>query len=79
MTWRQFAALDRKNGLTVEDKNSESFSMINEQNTSAQKIAEQYYFHFRVDPVTKFRVFGYQKGKYFCITHLDPLGKIHGH
>ncbi|MFH1454864.1 MAG: hypothetical protein ABIF22_00875 [bacterium] len=51
--------------------------MIDEQNTSPEKLAEQYYFHFRVEQRGLFRVFGYQKRQFFCITHIDKDGKIH--
>ncbi len=77
MTWKQLAALGRKDGLTVEKPDSESFSMIDAQNTSASKFMEKYYFHFRVEKIDKFRIFGYQNQQYFCITHIDPSGKIH--
>lgn len=77
MTWGQFAALDRTNGITSEDPNAESFGMVHAQNTSERKLGEQYYFHFRVEKDGKFRVFGYQKDQFFCITHIDLLGCIH--
>ena len=79
MTWKQLAARPRDIGLTCEDSSSTSFALVHEQNTSARKFMEQYYFHFRIEPTGKFRVFGYQKGQYFCITHIDPAGKIHDH
>ena len=77
LEWRQFGALDREHGLSVEKPDSESFKMIHEQNSSPEKLIEQYYFHFRVEQKGLFRVFGYQKGRLFCITHIDPGGKIH--
>jgi hypothetical protein len=76
LSWSQFGALPREKGITTEKSGTESFGMIDEQNTSPEKITEQYYFHFRVGG-DKFRVFGYQKKRYFCITHIDPQGKIH--
>lgn len=77
MTWKQLSGLDRKQGLTVENKNSESFQMIHEQNTSDRKIVETYYFHIRICTNDKFRIFGYQKNQLFFITHIDPEGCIH--
>jgi len=79
MTWSQFSAIDRKlkGGLTREFIGSDSFKMIEEQDDSEDKImGEKYYFHFRVDPNTKFRIFGFQKKEFFCITHIDPNGDI---
>ena len=78
-TWKQFANLDRTNGLTSEKPNTASFNMIHEQNSSVGKLVAQYYFHFRVEKADLFRVFGYQKNHYFCITHIDPDGKIQQH
>ena len=40
-------------------------------------FAKQYYFHFRIEQNGKFRVFGYQKEQFFCITHIDRKGEIH--
>ncbi|MFH1170261.1 MAG: hypothetical protein V1704_01750 [Candidatus Vogelbacteria bacterium] len=76
LTWRQLANLPRKNGLTPERSNSPNFDLIHAQNTSDSKFAEQFYFHFRVEQTGLFRVFGYQRGQFFCITHVDPHGKI---
>jgi len=76
-TWKQFANLVRADGLTSEKPNTKSFDMIHGQNSSISKVVEQYYFHFRVEKTDKFRVFGYQKNHYFCITHIDPDGRIH--
>lgn len=76
LTWVQFAALPRKNGLTTEKPGSQNFDLIHTQNTSESQLVEQYYFHFRVEQVNLFRVFGYQRGQLFCITHIDPHGKI---
>jgi hypothetical protein len=78
LTWAQWSNLPRAKGLTTESRDSASFTLIDSQNTSPQKLTEQYYFHFRVGD-DKFRVFGYQKKQYFCITHIDPDGKIHDH
>ncbi len=76
-TWKQLANLSRKNGLTPESSGSENFEMIKEQDTSEQQITgERYYFHFRVEETGLFRVFGYQRGQLFCITHIDPNGRI---
>jgi len=76
LTWKQFANLPRKNGLTSEKANSPNFSLIHKQNTSESRFVEQYYFHFRVEQVGLFRVFGYQRGQFFFITHIDPYGEI---
>jgi len=78
MTWRKLIGLSRKKGLTSEKPNSASFNIIDAQNSSEQKIAgEKYYFHLRIEQSGLFRVFGYQKEQLFCITHIDPNGKIH--
>jgi hypothetical protein len=77
MTWRTISGLTRRDGLTREKVGTKSFKMIEEQDSSEDKIAEQYYFHFRVEKVGKFRIFGYQKQQLFFITHIDPEGKIH--
>ncbi|BFT94103.1 MAG: hypothetical protein MNSN_05160 [Minisyncoccus archaeiphilus] len=78
MTWKQLASLDRKRGLTPEFSNSESFKMINEQDSSLQQVGgEYYYFHFRIEEDGLFRVFGYQESQFFHITHIDPKGKVH--
>lgn len=76
LTWAQFASLPRKNGLTPEKPSSPNFDLIHAQNTSESQLVEQYYFHFRVEQTGLFRVFGYQQGQFFCITHIDPDGKI---
>lgn len=68
MRWGQFAALDRKVGITPENPDTESFGMVHAQNTSERKLVEQYYFHFRVEQDGKFRVFGYQKDQFF-VSH----------
>lgn len=77
MKWGQLISLSRESGLTPEKSGSDSFSIIHDQNSSEQKLVEQYYFHFRVEQKGLFRVFGYQKGQLFCITHIDPNGNIH--
>ena len=76
LTWAQFTSLPRKNGVTTERSGGENFNMINEQNSSARKLVEQYYFHFRVEQTGLFRVFGYQRDQFFCITHIDREEKI---
>ena len=76
LTWGQLASLPRKNGITTEKPDSENFTLIHDQNTSERKIVEQYYFHFRVEQTNLFRVFGYQRAQFFCITHIDPDGKV---
>ena len=76
LTWAQLASLPRKNGLTSEKSGTPNFDLIHEQNTSESKILEQHYFHFRVEQTGLFRVFGYQHGQFFCITHIDPHGRI---
>lgn len=81
ISWGEFQALDRRNGLTPEYKHSASFEMINEQNTDSKQYPEIYkhYFHFRVKQSSPFRVFGYQYKQFFCVTHLDPKGRVHKH
>ena len=76
LNWGQFASLPRKNGITTEKQGSENFTLIHNQNSSEGNIVEQYYFHFRVEQIDLFRVFGYQRGQFFCITHIDPYGRI---
>ena len=76
LTWKQFASLPRKNGLTPEKSDSPNFDLIHSQNSSERKIVEQYYFHFRVEQINLFRVFGYQRGQFFYITHIDPKGEV---
>ena len=77
MTWGQLIGLPRKSGLTLEKSGSDSFDMIHNQNSSEQKLVEQYYFHFRVEQKGLFRIFGYQKGQLFFITHIDQNGTTH--
>ena len=79
MIWRQLAGLSREKGLTPERPGSKGFNMIREQDSSEQGLAnELYYFHFRIEQTGRpFRVFGYQKGQLFCITHIDSKGKIY--
>jgi len=76
LTWAQFTSLPRKNGVTTEKSGSGNFDLIHAQNSSESRFVEQYYFHFRVEQDGLFRVFGYQRGQFFCITHIDPNGKI---
>lgn len=76
LTWKQLASLPRKNGLSPERAGAPNFNLIHEQSTSESKIVEQYYFHFRIEQTGLFRVFGYQYERFFCITHIDPNGKI---
>lgn len=76
LTWKQLASLPRKNGLTSEKQGSPNYDLIHGQNTSERKIVEQYYFHFRVEQTGLFRIFGYQEAQFFCITHIDPDGRI---
>jgi len=78
MTWKQWASLDRKNGLTKEIEGTNSFDMIQAQDSSEQQLAGvRHYFHFRIEQTNLFRIFGYQRGHFFCITHIDPSGDIH--
>jgi hypothetical protein len=77
LTWSQFSSMPRENGITSEKRDTDSFNMIHEQNTTPEKFVEQYYFHFRVEQRGLFRVFGYQKRQYFCITHIDYGGRVH--
>lgn len=76
LTWRQLAALRRKEGLTSERLGNPNFNLINTQSTYEGNILEKYYFHFRVEHAGLFRIFGYQRQQFFCITHIDPNGKI---
>ncbi len=77
LTWSQFSNLPRASGLTPEKSEDTSFDLIHGQNTAAEKLVEQYYFHFRVEQTGLFRIFGYQKRQFFCITHIDRDGIIH--
>ncbi|MDP3958394.1 MAG: hypothetical protein Q8Q36_02960 [bacterium] len=77
LTWSQFSGNSRDRGLTTEKPGTDSFEMIDFQNTSPEKIVEKYYFHFRIEQTGKFRIFGYQKRQFFCITHIDRDGEIH--
>lgn len=79
LNWSQFGNLPRETGITKEKPGSDSFNMIHEQNTNLEKIAEQYYFHFRIKQSSLFRVFGYQWKQFFFITHIDREGQIHDH
>jgi len=76
LTWKQISNSSRKTGLTPEKQDSSNFDLVHGQNTSERKFVEQHYFHFRVEQTGLFRVFGYQKQQFFCITHIDPSGKI---
>ena len=76
MTWKQLASLPHGKGLTAEKPSSHNFGLIHGQSTYEGNLMEQYYFHFRVEQTGLFRVFGYQKKQFFCITHIDPIGKI---
>ena len=76
MTWKNLSVLPRETGLTSEIFDSSNFKMIDEQNTYADKLTERHYFHFRVEQIGLFRVFGYQKHQFFYITHIDPKGRI---
>lgn len=76
MTWRQLSGADREHGLTTENPDSESYRMIDDQNSSDQ-FMEKYYFHIRIEQRGLFRVFGYQRDRFFCITHVDSGGRIH--
>jgi len=80
LTWKQFSAKSRDTGITSERKGTESFNMIDAQNSSPNKIVEKYYFHFRIGAQhSTFRIFGYQYKNAFCITHFDIKGDIHDH
>lgn len=76
LTWKQFMAYDRVDGITCEIPGSDSYKMISQQDTSGQ-IVDKHYYHFRVEKAGTFRVFGYQKGATFCITHIDRDGVLH--
>lgn len=77
LTWRQLSGLGRKDGLTVEIPNSETYALIEEQNSSDRLLVERHYFHIRVEKSDTFRLFGYQYKEFFCITHIDPIGRFH--
>jgi hypothetical protein len=78
LTWSQFSNMPRETGLTKEIVGTDSFNMIDSKNTSPEQLTgEKYYFHFRIKQGNLFRVFGYQKGQFFCITHVDRDGIIH--
>ena len=76
LTWKQFSNLSRQNGITPEKPGTPNFNIIDEESTAMENITEKYYFHFRVKKTGLFRVFGYQKKQFFCITHIDPDGRI---
>lgn len=76
LKWKEFANLPRKSGVTPEKHGDPNFDLIHIQSTYEGNLVEQYYFHFRVEQVGLFRVFGYQREQFFCITHIDPGGKI---
>ncbi|MCK4386607.1 MAG: hypothetical protein KAV41_00785 [Candidatus Pacebacteria bacterium] len=76
LTWGQFMSLLRGKGATKEKRNSGNFDLIHNENTSERMLMEQYYFHFRIEQIGLFRIFGYQRDQFFCITHIDPSGKI---
>jgi len=76
LTWSEFSSAPREKALTPEKSGTKSFNMIDEQNTAPERFAEKHYFHFRV-PIGIFRIFGYQKKQYFCITHIDRDGRVH--
>ena len=76
-TWKQLAAQPRKSGLTPERKGSKSFNLVDNQNPNKDKLLEQHYFHLRIEQKGLFRIFGYQKGHVFYITHIDRKGNIH--
>lgn len=73
LTWKQFANLSRKNGLTPEKPGSPNFDLINTQSTYEGNLVEQYYFHFRVEQTKLFRVFGYQKQQFFVLHTLIQM------
>lgn len=83
-TWKRLGALEREKGLTKEKPGSESHELVHEKREECENVLpgeDRYYFHLRVKNHSKrygqFRLFGYQKGDLFCITHFDLLGKIH--
>ncbi len=79
-TWKQLSSAPRNTGITPEKINSKSYNMIDEENSSPSKITgEKYYFHLRTKATGVYRIFGYQWGKYFFITHIDTKGRIHNH
>jgi hypothetical protein len=78
LTWKKLSSLDRKEGLTVEKLQSQSYKMIDSENNSLSKLTgEKYYFHMRIEANGLFRIFGYQWNNSFFITHIDPKGIIH--
>lgn len=77
LTWKEWGSMPRESvGLTPEKPGTPNHDLIHAQSTSELKFLEQYYYHFRVEPKGLFRVFGYQCREFFCITHIDPKGKI---
>lgn len=83
LTWKQFSNYPRNTGLTKEKDGTDSFNLIDSENTSLNKIvvsSEKHYFHFRIGAQNStFRIFGYQNKNAFCITHIDLKGCIHDH
>ncbi len=77
-TWETFMSKGEKSGVTPERKGSKSYKKINEYKSKASSLpSDDYFFHFRVGAASVFRVFGFQYRHEFCITHIDPKGKIH--
>lgn len=79
-TWKQLSSAPRNTGITPERVGTLSYEMIDEENSSLDKIAgKKYYFHLRTKATGVYRIFGYQREKYFFITHIDTRGEIHNH
>ena len=76
MTWKNILARPREDGITLEKHETDSYKMIQEQDSREGKdFLANYYFHIRVDQ--KIRVFGYQDRYYFYITHIDTNHSVH--
>lgn len=82
-TWKMLASAPRENGLTREFSGSESFDLIDEKRSECEGPAmgnDDFFFHLRVKNQDKyyglFRLFGYQKGDLFCVTHFDVRGEL---
>jgi len=82
-TWKMLASAPREVGLTKEFVGTDSYNRIEEKRSECEGVgmgAEDYFFHLRVKNQDKhyglFRLFGYQKGDLFCVTHFDLKGEL---
>src|SRR5258708_5343542 len=78
MTWGQFAAVDRKVGITSENPNTESFEMVHSHNTSRMSFGAEVLC--RLSFFTKsefelrqafFQLIGGQGNMFFCYAFFD--------